>query len=157
MCLDTNKTVTKLQAENDIIVHNSLNDGDHGDDDVHDGGRDVHGDHGDGHDVHGGDDRDGGHDGDHGDGHDVRDDRDDGHDDHGDRDDDALPLLPLERVFLMHTGQQRSKKRQNMMTVADFMISNEKLAKRQGAISAVSSFQNQMICLIIFSSLDMRL
>ncbi|GIX99808.1 hypothetical protein CDAR_460491 [Caerostris darwini] len=110
MCSDTNKTVTKL-LQNNIGIHNSLNDGGHGDDDVHDGGRDAHDDHDDGHDVHGGDDRDGGHDGDHGDGHDVRGDHDDGHDDHGDRDDDAWLLLALERVFLIHTGQQQSKKR----------------------------------------------
>ncbi|GIY39212.1 hypothetical protein CEXT_47091 [Caerostris extrusa] len=102
--------IKNCQKQNAIGILHSLNDGDHGDDDVHDGGRDAHGDHDDGHDVHGGDDRDGGH----GDDHDVRGDRDDGHDghdDHGDRDDDALRLIHLEGYFQMHIEQQRSKKR----------------------------------------------
>ncbi|GIZ03074.1 hypothetical protein CEXT_744301 [Caerostris extrusa] len=92
-----------------INVFDSLNDGGHDDDDVHDDDRGAHGDHGDGRDAHGDD----GHDDDHGGDHDVRDDRDDGHDDHGDhddRDDDALPLLPLQRVFLIHSAEQQPKK-----------------------------------------------
>ncbi|GIX99800.1 hypothetical protein CDAR_460451 [Caerostris darwini] len=110
ICLDT---LTNLQIQNAIGNHHSLNDGGHGDDDVHDDGRDAHGDHDDGRDVHGDDDRDGGHGDDRDDGHDVRGDHDDGHDDHddhGDHDDDALPLIHLEGYFQMHIGQQRSKK-----------------------------------------------
>ncbi|GIX99806.1 hypothetical protein CDAR_460481 [Caerostris darwini] len=80
-----------------LVFHYVLNDGAHGDGDVHDDGRDAHGDHDDGHDVHGGGDRDGGHDDGRDDDHDVRGDRDDGHGDHGDHDDDALRLMHLER------------------------------------------------------------
>ncbi|GIX99823.1 hypothetical protein CDAR_460611 [Caerostris darwini] len=90
-----------------LTFHHFVNDGAHDDDDVHDDDRDAHGDHDDGRDAHDGGDRDDGHDGDHGDDHDVHGDHDDGHDDHGD---DALLLLALERAFLMHTGQQQSKK-----------------------------------------------
>ncbi|GIY39213.1 hypothetical protein CEXT_47101 [Caerostris extrusa] len=97
ICSDT---ITNLQIQKAIGNHHSLNDGGHGDDHVHDDGRDAHGDHDDGHDVHGDDDRDGGHGDDRDDGHDVRGDRDDGHDvDHGDHDDDALRLITFRRVF----------------------------------------------------------
>ncbi|GIY07489.1 hypothetical protein CDAR_549941 [Caerostris darwini] len=86
------------------VIRHTLNGGGHDGDDVHDDGRDVHGDH----DAHGGGDRDDGHDGDHDDGHDVRDDRDGGHDDH---DDDALHLQHLELVRLKCIEEQRSRKR----------------------------------------------
>ncbi|GIY96887.1 hypothetical protein CEXT_83831 [Caerostris extrusa] len=106
----------QLDDENNMGgIHHTFNDGDHDGGDVHDDGRDAHGDHDDDRDAHGDGGRDGGHDGDHGDGHgddrDVRGDHDDGRDDHGDHDDDALPLQHLEQVYSKHSGEKRPKRR----------------------------------------------